>query len=132
MKKWSLYSKLQMAVVLLAGALAGTPVCPAAAHVSLVAQSAGPHESSYPSETMDKRLNRIIGKYRVDIGYDAAQMSRVSAAPLRSSSLENDLRPVSRVRPTLTRRRANARMQFIKKETRPRLPASSPARAAEA
>ena len=91
MKKWSLYSKLQMAVVLLAGALAGTPVCPAAAHVSLVAQSTGPHESSYPSETMDKRLNRIIGKYGVDIGYDAAQMSRVSAAPLRSSSLENDL-----------------------------------------
>lgn len=91
MRKWSLYSKMQMAVVLLAGALAGTPVCPAAAHVSLVAQSAGPHESSYPSETMDKRLNRIIGKYRVDIGYDAAQMARVSAAPLRSSSLEKDL-----------------------------------------
>ena len=40
---------------------------------------------------MDKRLNRIIGKYRVDIGYDAAQMARVSAAPLRSSSLEKDL-----------------------------------------
>lgn len=91
MRKWSLYSKTQMTVVLLAGALAGTPVCPAAAHVSLVAQSAGPHESSYPSETMDKRLNRIIGKYRVDIGYDAAQMARVSAAPLRSSSLEKDL-----------------------------------------
>lgn len=91
MRKWSLYSKMQMTVVLLAGALAGTPVCPAAAHVSLVAQSAGPHESSYPSETMDKRLNRIIGKYRVDIGYDAAQMARVSAAPLRSSSLEKDL-----------------------------------------
>ena len=91
MRKWSLYSKMQMAVVLLAGALAGTPVCPAAAHVSLVAQSAGPHESSYPSETMDKRLNRIIGKYRVDIGYDAAQMARVSAAPLRCSSLEKDL-----------------------------------------
>ena len=87
---------MQMTVVLLAGALAGTPVCPAAAHVSLVAQSAGPHESSYPSETMDKRLNRIIGKYRVDIGYDAARWQ--GSVPRRCAvhPLKRTWRPVSR------------------------------------